>query len=76
MIAGDITHSRVAKSNMQVLKRLGAQIYFTGPSQWYSEEFDVYGQHVDIDDVIEDIDVLMLLRVQHERHDGNESFSK
>ena len=76
VIAGDITHSRVAKSNMQVLKRLGAQIYFTGPSQWYSEEFDVYGQHVDIDDVIEEIDVLMLLRVQHERHDGNESFSK
>ena len=76
VIAGDITHSRVAKSNMQVLKRLGAQIFFTGPSQWYSEEFDVYGQHVEIDDVIEDIDVLMLLRVQHERHDGNESFSK
>ena len=44
--------------------------------KWYSEEFDVYGQHVDIDDVIEEIDVLMLLRVQHERHDGNESFSK
>ena len=76
VIAGDIIHSRVAKSNMQVLKRLGAQIFFTGPSQWYSEEFDVYGQHVDIDDVIEEIDVLMLLRVQHERHDGNESFSK
>ena len=76
VIAGDITHSRVGKSNMQVLKRLGAQIFFTGPSQWYSEEFDVYGQHVDIDDVIEEIDVLMLLRVQHERHDGNESFSK
>ena len=76
VIAGDLTHSRVAKSNMQVLKRLGAEIFFTGPSQWYSEEFDVYGQHVEIDDVIEEIDVLMLLRVQHERHDGNESFSK
>ena len=76
VIAGDITHSRVAKSNMQVLKRLGAEIFFTGPGQWYSEEFDVYGQHVEIDDVIEEIDVLMLLRVQHERHDGNESFSK
>ena len=76
VIAGDITHSRVAKSNMQVLKRLGAEIFFTGPGQWYSEEFDVYGQHVDIDDVIEEIDVLMLLRVQHERHDGNESFSE
>lgn len=75
-IAGDINHSRVAKSNMQILKRLGATIYFTGPSQWYSDEFDIYGQHVDLDDVIDELDVLMLLRVQHERHDGHDSFSK
>ncbi|MFI3124885.1 aspartate carbamoyltransferase catalytic subunit [Streptococcus suis] len=75
-IAGDITHSRVAKSNMQILKRLGADIYFTGPEEWYSVEFDVYGQHVAIDDIVEEVDVLMLLRVQHERHDGSESFSK
>lgn len=76
VIAGDITHSRVAKSNMQIFKRLGAEIYFAGPSQWYSDEFDVYGQHIAIDDMIEEVDVMMLLRVQHERHDGNESFSK
>lgn len=76
VIAGDITHSRVAKSNMQILKRLGADIYFSGPKEWYSSEFDVYGQHVAIDDIVEDVDVLMLLRVQHERHDGQESFSK
>ncbi|MGT2711697.1 aspartate carbamoyltransferase catalytic subunit [Streptococcus oriscaviae] len=76
VIAGDITHSRVAKSNMQILKRLGAEIFFSGPREWYSEEFDVYGQHVGIDEIVEDVDVLMLLRVQHERHDGNESFSK
>ena len=75
-IAGDITHSRVAKSNMQILKRLGADLYFAGPREWYSEEFDVYGKHVTLDDVIEDLDVLMLLRVQHERHDGSTSFSK
>ncbi|MFC5631447.1 MULTISPECIES: aspartate carbamoyltransferase catalytic subunit [Streptococcus] len=75
-IAGDLTHSRVAKSNMQILKRLGAQLYFSGPEQWYSKEFDSYGQHVAIDDVIEELDVLMLLRVQHERHDGNGTFSK
>ena len=75
-IAGDITHSRVAKSNMQILKRLGADIYFTGPEEWYAEEFDIYGKHVNIDDIIEELDVLMLLRVQHERHDGSESFSK
>ena len=76
VIAGDITYSRVAKSNMQILKRLGAQIFFAGPKEWYSQEFDVYGKHVAIDDIINEIDVLMLLRVQHERHDGSDSFSK
>ncbi|WP_105114709.1 aspartate carbamoyltransferase catalytic subunit [Streptococcus suis] len=75
-IAGDITHSRVAKSNMQILKRLGAEIFFAGPEEWYAEEFDVYGQHVTIDDIVDTVDVLMLLRVQHERHDGAGSFSK
>ena len=75
-IAGDITNSRVAKSNMRILKRLGAQIYFAGPTEWYSSEFDVYGQHVAIDDVIEDLNVLMLLRVQHERHRNDKGFSK
>lgn len=76
VIAGDISHSRVAKSNMQILKRLGAEIYFAGPKEWYASAFDVYGKHVRLDDVIAEIDVLMLLRVQHERHDGQESFSK
>lgn len=76
VIAGDITHSRVAKSNMQILKRLGAEIFFAGPKEWYSEEFDIYGQHVPIDEIVEEVDVMMLLRVQHERHDGQGSFSK
>ena len=35
-----------------------------------------YGQHVAIDDVIEDLNVLMLLRVQHERHRNDKGFSK
>lgn len=76
-ISGDISHSRVAKSNMQILKRLGAELYFSGPSDWYAKEFDIYGTHVDLDDVIRDLDVLMLLRVQHERHDqSGQSFEK
>ncbi|MFU2205360.1 aspartate carbamoyltransferase catalytic subunit [Streptococcus pluranimalium] len=75
-IAGDITHSRVAKSNMQMLTRLGAHVCFAGPKEWYSEEFDAYGQHVALDAILPDLDVLMLLRVQHERHDGQRSFSK
>ncbi len=75
-IAGDITHSRVAKSNMQILKRLGAQLYFCGPKEWCSNEFDVYGQYVTIDEIVNQVDVMMFLRVQHERHDDKESFSK
>ncbi|MCH4169158.1 MAG: aspartate carbamoyltransferase catalytic subunit [Streptococcaceae bacterium] len=75
-IIGDITHSRVAKSNMQMLKRLGADIYFSGPPEWYDDSFNVYGQYLEIDDLISEMDVVMLLRVQHERHDGQESFSK
>ncbi|EPI31225.1 aspartate carbamoyltransferase catalytic subunit [Enterococcus faecalis] len=75
-IVGDITHSRVAKSNMQLLNRLGAEIYFSGPEEWYDHQFDVYGQYVPLDEIVEKVDVMMLLRVQHERHDGRESFSK
>ena len=75
-IVGDITHSRVAKSNMQLLNRLGAEIYFSGPEEWYDHQFDVYGQYVPLDEIVEKVAVMMLLRVQHERHDGKESFSK
>ena len=75
-IVGDITHSRVAKSNMQLLNRLGAEIYFSGPEEWYDHQFDVYGQYVPLDEIVEKVDVMMLLRVQHDRHDGKESFSK
>lgn len=75
-IVGDITHSRVAKSNMQMLKRLGATIYFSGPEEWYDKQFEAYGHYMPLDEVVETVDVMMLLRVQHERHDGSEMFSK
>ncbi|MBO0468267.1 aspartate carbamoyltransferase catalytic subunit [Enterococcus plantarum] len=75
-IVGDITHSRVAKSNMQMLKRLGATIFFSGPEEWYDKQFEAYGHYMPLDEVIETVDVMMLLRVQHERHDGSELFSK
>ncbi|ALS00559.1 aspartate carbamoyltransferase catalytic subunit [Enterococcus silesiacus] len=75
-IVGDITHSRVAKSNMQMLKRLGATIFFSGPEEWYDKQFEAYGHYMPLDEVVETVDVMMLLRVQHERHDGSEMFSK
>ena len=77
-ISGDLAHSRVAKSDMIILKKLGAQLYFTGPEVWHTAEFDAYGDFVKLDDVIDQIDVQMLLRVQHERLDAksNANFSK
>lgn len=75
-IVGDITHSRVAKSNMQMLKRLGAKVFFSGPEEWYDSAFEVYGHYLPLDELVEEVDVVMMLRVQHERHDGSESFSK
>ncbi len=73
-IVGDITNSRVAKSNMELLTRLGAEVYFSGPEYWYSGEFDKYGRYEKLDKLIPEMDVMMLLRVQHERHsdDPNE----
>ncbi|MFC6465632.1 aspartate carbamoyltransferase catalytic subunit [Marinilactibacillus sp. GCM10026970] len=76
-IAGDIRHSRVAKSNAQILKKLGAEIYFTGPEEWMDASLQTYGTHVEMDALIDKVDVLMLLRVQHERHSNLEQvFSK
>ena len=72
-IIGDITNSRVAKSNMQLLTRLGAEVYFSGPKYWYSHEFDSYGQYLDVDELLPKMDVVMLLRVQHERHTGDQN---
>ena len=70
-IVGDITNSRVAKSNMELLNKLGAQVYFSGPSYWYDSKYDQYGQFEELDELVDQMDVMMLLRVQHERHAGD-----
>lgn len=75
-IVGDITHSRVAKSNMQLLTRLGAQVYFSGPSYWYDPSFERYGTYLPLDELTPLVDVMMMLRVQHERHENGEMFSE
>lgn len=71
-IVGDIAHSRVAKSNADALARLGAKVQFVCPPEWQGEFNCVH----DFDEVIESSDVVMLLRVQHERHEVNGIFSK
>ncbi|EMG27033.1 aspartate carbamoyltransferase catalytic subunit [Listeria fleischmannii 1991] len=75
-IVGDISHSRVANSNMKVLKRLGASLYFAGPDSWFKKEQTTYGKHIAMDELVKNVDVVMLLRVQHERHDEEIKFDK
>lgn len=72
LIAGDISHSRVARSNAEALRKLGAHVTFLCPPEW-AGEFDSID---DWDEVIETSDVVMLLRVQHERHNTEMAYTK
>lgn len=71
LIAGDITHSRVARSNADALETLGANVTFLCPTEWAGEFNSVDSW----DEVIKDSDVVMLLRVQHERHESEITFA-
>lgn len=71
-IVGDISHSRVAKSNATALTRLGANVRFLCPPAW-AGNFEAAHSW---DEVLEDSDVIMLLRIQHERHSVSKNFSK
>lgn len=73
---GDISHSRVARSNVQTLHRLGAKVLFSGPPIWKDEELSSYGEYVSMDEAIETADVVMLLRIQFERHKEKLQMSK
>ncbi|MFC0271219.1 aspartate carbamoyltransferase catalytic subunit [Metabacillus herbersteinensis] len=66
-IHGDIRHSRVARSNAEVLSRLGARVLFAGPDEW-QDASNPYGEYAPVDEAITSSDVVMLLRIQHERH--------
>ena len=73
-IIGDIRHSRVARSNADVLTRLGAEVIFSGPREWYDSSLNL-SKYKPIDEAIVEADVVMLLRVQHERHEQKGGFS-
>lgn len=64
VIVGDIKHSRVAHTNFKIMKRLGMEVYTSGPEEYREEGFNF----VEFDKIIDKVDVVMLLRVQHERH--------
>jgi aspartate carbamoyltransferase catalytic subunit len=74
-IIGDILHSRVARSNIYLLTRLGAMVSVAGPGTLVPPEFvelveDGLRLEQRIEDAIEGADVVMILRIQRERQDA------
>ncbi|HVH38138.1 MAG TPA: aspartate carbamoyltransferase catalytic subunit [Sphingomicrobium sp.] len=63
-ICGDIRHSRVARSNARLLRRLGAEVRLCGPAALLLDETSATDS---IDDAVQGADVVMMLRVQRER---------
>lgn len=71
VISGDILHSRVARSNIALLRRLGARIILCGPPQLVPKELLSAGgavSYLPLDEAIPQADVIMCLRIQRERH--------
>ncbi len=68
-ILGDILFSRVARSNIWALTKLGATVTLCGPSTLVPRTFEAMGCRVthDVDDALRDADIIHLLRIQHER---------
>jgi aspartate carbamoyltransferase catalytic subunit len=68
-IVGDILFSRVARSNIFALLKLGARVTLAGPSTLVPREFERLGARVthDFDALLPEVDVVNLLRIQHER---------
>ncbi len=72
-IAGDILHSRVARSNMWGLLTMGAKVRMVGPPTLVPRDVRELGVEIysDFDKAIEGVDVINLLRIQKERMTGN-----
>ncbi|GGG89985.1 aspartate carbamoyltransferase catalytic subunit [Paenibacillus radicis (ex Gao et al. 2016)] len=66
-IIGDVLHSRVARSNLYALRKFGANVSFCSPGNMKAEELDV--PYVSMEEALK-ADVIMMLRVQLERHES------
>lgn len=71
-LCGDVNHSRVARSNVDAFTKLGADVVLVGPRTLLPPEVDPWPVTVanDLDEVLGDIDVAYLLRIQTERIDA------
>jgi aspartate carbamoyltransferase catalytic subunit len=72
-IVGDIAHSRVARSNIYGLKKMGAQVTVAGPATMIPRDIEQMGVTVysSLDEAIKEVDVIMMLRIQIERQHQN-----
>ena len=72
-IVGDIAHSRVARSNILGLKKLGAQVIVVGPPTLVPSAIRPMGCEIShsLDDVLGEVDVINMLRIQFERFSSN-----
>ena len=73
-IIGDISHSRVARSDTLLFHKMGAEVWVCGPPTLIPWDFDKLGARItsQMDEALEGADVIMMLRIQHERQ--NEAF--
>ena len=71
-IVGDVIHSRVAHTNIEVMERLGMQVYTSGPDEFKEDGLN----YIDFDKAVKEMDVIMLLRIQHERLSGEMVMTK
>jgi len=71
-IVGDLLHSRVFRSNVRLLTRMGSEVSVAGPPTLVPPEVEKLGARValSIDDALAGADVIMMLRVQKERMQG------
>lgn len=73
-ICGDLKHSRVARSNAILLKKMGAHVFFFAPPQFVMEESNALGATTckTMNEAIDGADVVMMLRIQNERLQAGE----
>jgi aspartate carbamoyltransferase catalytic subunit len=71
-IIGDLLHSRVLRSNIHLLTKMGADVWVCGPPTLVPAEIGRFGVRVtnDVHEAVADADVVMLLRIQLERMEG------
>ena len=71
-VVGDLLHSRVLRSNVQLLTKLGADVWLCGPPTMVPAGIERFGVRVttSVDEAVAGADVIMMLRIQQERMQG------